>query len=148
MRLRRFLAVAAFSLWFGGLTFYALVVIPTAHDVLRSHLRVGFITQGVTQWINAAGAAALAALLWDLLASTGEGPRRLRVFSWVLLAAAQVSLFALHPILDGHLDAASREIAEPERFYEIHRIYLLVTTVQWGAGLLHLWTLLKGRAAL
>lgn len=142
-KLRRFLALFAFAVWFGGLTFYSLVVIPTAHAVLRSHLRVGFITQGVTHWINAAGVAVLALLIWDYLATRKEGTRRLRLGTWALMAIAQATLLALHPVLDGHLDSASKQIAGPERFYELHRLYLLATTVQWAAALPHLWTVLK-----
>lgn len=142
-RVRRFLVLLAFAIWFGGLTFYAVVVIPTAHAVLRSHLRVGFITQGVTHWINAAGVAVLALLMWDYLAARKGGPRRPRLSTWSVMVIAQAALLALHPVLDSRLDATSKDIAEPDRFYELHRVYLLVTTAQWAAALPHLWTVLR-----
>lgn len=140
---RRTLVLLGFSLWFGGLTFYSLVVIPAAHAVLRSHLRVGFITQEVTRWINVAGVSALALLLWDYLAARKERPGRLRLGTWAVMAIAQAALLALHPFLDSRLDATSKDIAEPDRFYELHRLYLLITTVQWGAALPHVWALLR-----
>ena len=143
MVLRRGLAVLGFALWFGGLTLYSLVVIPTAHAVLRSHARVGFITQGVTPWINAAGVLALIPLLWDLLATRKESSSRLRWGTWTLMAIAQAALLALHPVLGAFLDPSSKEIAEPERFYDVHRVYLLITTAQWAAALPHLWTVLR-----
>lgn len=136
---RRYLVVLAFALWFGGLTFYALVVIPTAHGVLKSHLRVGFITQGVTHWINAAAVGALVLFLWELVAGWKKGSAAFRLGSWIVMVAAQAALFGLHPVLDQLLDPRAREIVEPDRFYELHRIYLIVTAVQWGAALLHLW---------
>lgn len=143
MLIRRGLVLLGFALWFGGLTFYSLVVIPTAHAVLRSHLRVGVITQGVTHWINAAGVAALLLLLWDYLAAREEGPRRLRLGTWAVMATAQAALLVLHPVLDARLDATAKDIAEPDRFYELHRLYLVVTTVQWAAALPHMWSVLR-----
>lgn len=55
----RVIVVVAGAVWLGGLTFYAAVVIPTAHDVLGSHREVGFITQQVTERINAIAVVAL-----------------------------------------------------------------------------------------
>jgi hypothetical protein len=136
----RVLLILVFSVWFGGLTLYSLVVIPTAHAVLHSHARVGFITQSVTHWINAAGVSALLLLLGDLRAGRKD---RVRLWTWIVMAAAQAALLALHPFLDGFLDPKTRDIAEPDRFYGFHRIYLLVTAVQWLAAIPQLWTLLK-----
>lgn len=141
--LRRTLVVLAFAVWFGGLTFYSLVVIPVAHGVLRSHRRVGFITQDVTDWINAAGIAAVGALLWDLLATRTQALRRVRLLSLSLMAVAQAALLALHPALEGMLDPATMDVADPDRFYAVHRVYLLVTAVQWTAAVAHLATVLK-----
>jgi len=42
--LRRFVVLCALGLWLGGLTFYALRVIRAAHQVVGSHLKVGFPT--------------------------------------------------------------------------------------------------------
>jgi hypothetical protein len=56
---RRFLAFAAVAFWLGGFTFYAGVVIPVGIRVLGGHVRQGFITQQVTQWINVAALCAI-----------------------------------------------------------------------------------------
>lgn len=141
--IRRFLTILAFALWFGGLTFYALVVIPTAHGVLKSHLRVGFITQQVTHWINGTAAGALLLLLWELGETWMNRARRIRLATWLVMASAQAALFALHPVLDRHLDPQTRDIANPDRFYELHRVYLIMTTVQWAAALVHLGAWLR-----
>ena len=133
---RRFLTTLALALWWGGFTFYALVVIPTAQKVLHSHVKVGFITQQVTGWLNWCGVAALVFLLWHLLTEQGWSPRARRVFwiSWLVMLAAQISLFILHPRLDALLDFSAREILDEPRFYFLHRVYLCVSTGQWLAG--------------
>ena len=59
--------------------------------------------------------------------------------TWVAMAATQAALFALHPMLDHLLDPGTKEVVEPDRFYGLHRIYLIVTTLQWAAALAHLW---------
>ena len=136
-KVRHTLALATFALWWGGFTFYAIVVIPTAQKVLRSHTRVGFITQEVTQWINWCGALALVLLLWKLLAEPPHAPRARRWLwiSWCMMLAAQLTLFLLHPQLHALLDFSAREITDEPRFYFLHRVYLCVATVQWLAAL-------------
>src|SRR5689334_8725515 len=52
---RRFIVISAIAFWLGGFTFYAGVAIPTGVEVLGTHKAVGFITQGVTRWLNVAG---------------------------------------------------------------------------------------------
>lgn len=136
--MRRLLAILAFAFWFGGLFFYALVVIPTAHGVLKSHLRVGFITQQVSHWINYAAVVMLLLLMWEMVSTWENRARQVRLVTWFLMAGAQAALFALHPVLDRHLDLQTKGISDPDRFYEFHRIYLIVTTVQWAAALGHL----------
>jgi hypothetical protein len=57
--------------WWGGLTFYALVVVPIGTELLGS-VEQGFVTQRVTLWHNWLGvviALALAAEAWRLRSS-------------------------------------------------------------------------------
>src|SRR5258707_15304973 len=49
---RRGLALAAFAVWLGGLTFYALVVVPVGTQVLGGPVAQGFVTQAVTVRLN------------------------------------------------------------------------------------------------
>ena len=134
--IRQVLARAAFALWWGGFTFYAIVVIPTAQKVLHSHVKVGFITQEVTHWINLAAVLALALLLWELLSATPLTLRRRRWLwaAWLVMAAMQAALFLLHPALDRLLDFSAREITDEPLFYFLHRVYLILSTVQWLAA--------------
>src|SRR5262245_30872810 len=56
---RRVALLLGLCLWFGGFTFYALVVIHVGHRVFRGRLEVGFLTQAVTHWLNLIGGAVL-----------------------------------------------------------------------------------------
>src|SRR6266436_3517580 len=68
---RRYLFVLTFAWWMGGLTFYALVVIPTAEHVLGNHREVGFITQQVTMWLTMSGFVPLLVLLGNMVGDWG-----------------------------------------------------------------------------
>ena len=145
---RRFLFTAAVAFWLGGFTFYTGVVILVGEHVLGSSLRQGFITQQVTGWLNIAGAAALPFLLWTTWALW---PHRGRVTRFglaatlFLIAAIQLELFALHPFLDRLMDARAHDLLDYDRFDHLHFIYITSATVQWAAGLLHVWCALAGR---
>lgn len=134
----RILVVLSGAIWLGGLTFYASVVIPMAHGVLGSHATVGFITQQVTGWINVVAVIALVVFLANIFATRSVQRHRLRITlwaTWAVMAAMQASLFALHPALDRLLNAEALEILDPERFYPLHQIYLIGTSIQLLAGL-------------
>ena len=141
---RRFLTFVVFAFWMGGFTFYALVVIPTAHGVFGGHREVGFITQKVTHWLNLGSLLALALLTWHFFVERVRHPSH----SWRLLGitlgimfATQIALFAEHPILDRMLDGETQSISSHGQFYSWHRVYLLTAAVQWLAAIIHAWTL-------
>ncbi|MBY0230552.1 MAG: hypothetical protein K2W96_14805 [Gemmataceae bacterium] len=138
----RYLVMAAFVFWLGGVTFYMAVVVPIGTEVLESGRRQGFITRRVTGAINLAAAAALALLLLDLLASPGR--RRWRVGLWLVMAACQAALFWLHGVLDAHLDPSDLSVADQPAFWQRHRVYLWLHTAQWLAALGFLWLLTNG----
>lgn len=147
---RRFLVIVAVGFWLGGFTFYAGVVIHTGHRVFGSARETGFLTQQVTGWLNASGVAALAILFWNALASRNLRSRWLKSglwWTWVAMAAVQVMLYALHPLLDRMLNVETHRIVEQARFYHLHAVYMNLSTFQWSAGLLHtLLALLVWRA--
>ena len=142
---RRLLAVLLLAVWWGGFTFYALAVVPTGHQVLRSKVRQGFITQQVTNKLNVLGAVTLALLFWQWLATRREtaspGWSRAAALSWAVLAVTLAALCWLHPRLDALLDAGQRAVLDDAKFYALHRIYLLVATIQWLGGVVHLASL-------
>ena len=138
MPLRDFALISIWSLWIGGLTFYALVVVPIG-GALVGETQQGFITQQVTQWLNGIGTAALLMLAWRATTQPSTG-------QWLnlgLLAVIQVALIGIHLQLTPMLDAQAIEVLDPERFYQVHRVYLLLTTAQWVLGWRHLWLVIK-----
>jgi len=148
---RRFLVIAAIAFWLGGFTFYSGVAIPMGVEVLGTHKAVGFITQRVTHWLNIAGVVALSILLINLLLGWRQaGPklRRVLLITWLIMAAVEVELFIMHPMLDRLLTTVPvREILDEDRFDLLHRAYLWSTTGQWVVGVIHVWCicLLWGR---
>jgi hypothetical protein len=143
--LRRFLVMAALSFWQGGFTFYAAVVVPVGQQVF-GHLRQGFITRQVTVYLNLAGAAALLVLVWDLLAARDPARWRRMLLrgSWVGMLLTLLWLVWLHPRMDELLVPKGRIILDQEMFRSQHRLYLWVSTVQWGCGLVYLFVSLIG----
>jgi hypothetical protein len=145
---RRFLFIQAVAFWIGGFTFYGSVVIPTGIKVLGGHVRQGFITQQVTGWLNLAGLVALPIILWNTLAiwsTRGRWTRWTLAATWAFMAAVQLELFLLHPALDRLLDQHTREILDYDRFDLLHRIYLISSSIQWAAGILHVWCAVAGK---
>lgn len=131
--LRSLTYVLAASLWLGGLTFYALVVVPEGTEVVGGTLQ-GFVTQRVTARLNVVGVICLAGMLW----STVYARRRSLWLAWSLMAAAQAVLFFLHMQLSSALDSQTTSVPDPAGFYALHRVYLLTTAAQWLACLWHL----------
>jgi hypothetical protein len=132
-RVRRLAATLLLSLWWGGFSFYAGRVVFIGHEVLRSKIRQGFITERVTTELNWLGMTALALVGWELFAARST-TRRTAWAAWGVALLATLALFALHSKLAGMLDFNTRQLADDEHFYGWHRVYLLTATVQWIAG--------------
>jgi len=138
----RTLTVLVLSVWLGGLVFYAGVVIPVGSGVVGGHRVFGFITRVVTPWLNRIGVMVLLVLLPQVWAGRRAAARRARSWSWSIMAAAQAALFVLHPWVDALLEPVGRRIMDADAFYLRHRVYLLVTTLQWCSGVVLLWAVL------
>ena len=119
-----------FTLWWGGLTFYSTVVIHVGTHVLGTE-RQGFITQRVTYFLNALGAAVVVLLWFQVRRSRQMLPWVL----WTLLGLSQLALFVDHYRLTGLLDFETETVSSSQDFYREHAIYLWLTAVQWCAGL-------------
>jgi hypothetical protein len=128
----RYAALVAMTIWLGGFTFYASIVIPILHEELGG-LDAGQITGQVAKPLNGFGAVAIAA--WWVLAVM-ERSRRERWACWMrvgllgVTTAILVGLIVLHPILETRLESESRQ-----GFYALHKIYLIASTGQWGVNL-------------
>ena len=139
-RVPQFLLTLVVGLWLGGLTFYAGIVVPIGTEIIGG-TQQGFVTQRVTNWLNAFGVVALLGL--GVNAWFRERNWAI-VVTWLLAALSQLSLLALHPLLDVHLDLTTRTIRDNGWFYECHRAYLIVTASTWLAGLSHVWLTFRG----
>ena len=131
--IRRMLAIMLLALWWGGFTFYAARVVFIGHDVLRSKVRQGFITERVTTELNWLALAALAFVGWEFFGRRSATHRTVWMV-WNVVLLATLILFPLHAKLAGMLDFAAHQIADDEHFYGWHRAYLLVATAQWIFG--------------
>ena len=136
----QFLLTLVVGLWLGGLTFYAGIVVPIGTETVGG-TEQGFVTQRVTNWLNALGVVAL--LSFGANAWIRERTWAI-VVTWLLAALLQLSLLALHPLLDVQLDLITRTIRDTGWFYECHRAYLIVTAALWLAGLSLVWLTLRG----
>jgi hypothetical protein len=135
---RRWLLLWALMFWQGGFTFYGAVVVPVGSAVLGSEREQGFITRQVTNYLNLAGAVALAIWGWDLSAIRWKSPggHRLRWAIWAGLVLSLALLVWLHPRLDELLNPEDVMVLDRRRFRLLHERYLIVSTVQWAGCLL------------
>lgn len=142
-RVLRFLTVIALAIWFGGFTFYSTAVIATSQKVLHSQLRAGLITQQVTNWLNWISLPTLAICCWNWLAYRVQARRGWTFIMGVALAAmalAQIALFPAHWTLDAQI--IGREVGDEGQFFRLHRVYLVISTLQWCAALVYIWSAL------
>jgi hypothetical protein len=138
--IRRYTVLLIFALWMGGFTFYTLIVIPTGGKVLGSERDVGFITQQVTNWLNWIGILALLVLGWNARAEGRSLPKFSLALVWLVMALTQAGLFLIHRAIDGLLDISDHKIHGPlDHFFNWHRAYMAVASVQWLAALFYLW---------
>jgi hypothetical protein len=143
---RRFAVLAVLAFWQGGFVFYAAVVVPVAMSVLHPPSLQAFVTMTVTRYLNFAGVVALAVLALDIVLARDERSRRrfLRWASWLLMTAALIVLFWIHPRLMAYMDSHSQVILDREALYPLHRIYLLVSAAQWLCAMLFIVLMLRG----
>lgn len=124
-----------FSIWWGGLTFYALAVIPLGTEEIGSDAQ-GFITQKVTLWHNRISLAVLVLLAIDAFQNSSRW--RWLFTAWLTLCT--LLLTSLHAHLSQQLDFQTKSV--PESFYNLHAIYLWLTTAQWLSGIPIAWSLI------
>jgi hypothetical protein len=136
----RFLAATALAIWIGGFAFYGAAVLPALHQTFGVAASA-VVTRRVTNILNAIGLVAVV-LAWLVARLERDGPRpRLRFSLVATTTATLVLLFLLHRVMDDQIDSDRRG-----RFYPLHRVYLLASTLQWFAnlGLLALSTARRG----
>ena len=120
--------ILLFAAWWGGLSFYAIVVVPIGTDQIGS-VEQGFITQQVTRWHNALLIAMTAFLMI-------EAWWRRNRWLWIIVAGMTliaVTLLFEHARLTGMMDFANQTV--PSGFYQQHAIYLWLTAAEWLLGI-------------
>lgn len=126
--------IAAFAIWFGGFTFYTSVVVPIGTDVLGSSRTQGFVTQQVTNVLNMVGGVTLLLGFLDFFFEIKARTRKLNfvlITTLALLALLWIGLLVLHPKLDAMLEPEHEHVSDESHFYQLHRAYLWISTVQW-----------------
>ena len=124
----RLILLLVWAAWWGGLSFYAVVVVPIGTELIGS-VEQGFITQRVTQWHNGLSGLFLVSLLIEAI-------RRRRRELWaivVVLAIIDIALVVWHAKLTGMIDF--KQQAVPGSFYAQHAIYLWITAAEWLVGI-------------
>ena len=125
----RMLLLLVWAAWWGGLCFYAVVVVPIGTELIGS-VEQGFITQRVTQWHNRLSGLLLVCLLIE------AGRRRSRKL-WaiaVVLAIIDIVLIVWHGKLTGMMDFEHPSV--PDSFYAQHAVYLWITAAEWFLGMM------------
>jgi hypothetical protein len=137
----RVVTVLTIAFWWGGLTFYGMVVVPIGGEVLGGETEQGFITQRVSNIINLAGVATLIVLQANMLPNWPARGRKLNIgltTTWLLMAVCQAILFVIHPRLDAMLDAQNRSVTNPAVFHPLHEFYLTIVGLQWTSAIVHI----------
>ena len=135
------LAIFSFILWWGGFTFYASFVIPTGQKILGDHVMMGFITEEVAPTINIAALIACLLFFISEWIRSERNFRRMRPFVWICLSLMLVLIvasFILYPYMQALLDNQTHKEIDHNRFYFLHRIYLLLATGLWLNGVIYI----------
>lgn len=135
-----------FCLWFGGFLFYSGFVISNAYAVLGDHEIVGMITQRVTRVLNIIGVVSSLLLITNLVQSKPSlSPKKLKVAKVLLgtVSLCLISLFIIHGLMSAYIDPEKLELSEYKKFYRLHRIYLIISTVQFFCLLGYIPSLIK-----
>ena len=140
MKIAPFLTIITFALWWGGFTFYASWVIPTAHEVTGNHILTGMITQRVSNVLNVLTTAFIAVSMVTFYVEKRERKQ------WIplsIIAGGLLVLVVLHPKMDTFVQVETQSLSDKAGFYAYHRVYLLVSTAMWLAGLVWLFFFTK-----
>jgi len=136
----RHLLLILWAMWWGGLCFYAIVVVPIGTEMIGT-VEQGFVTQQVTQWHNGLSIVFLICL-WI------EAYLRSSRTLWIvgaLLLAINIGLVAWHYWLTSMMDFQDQSV--PSDFYAKHAVYLWITAAEYFIGLaLPIWLFAQPRA--
>jgi len=148
----RILFLLAFTVFWGGLTFYLGFVVRISHDVLNDPMDGGIITQRVTALLEILCLVTVGLMALNAYFVT-QHARRLGYALWVcagLVGSTLVALHLLHGQMDAVIDVGNFEIVDREVFERGHRHHKQATTLQWIASLgyflitVYAWRMMDG----
>ncbi len=119
----------AWGVWWGGLCFYAVVVVPIGTDEIGT-VDQGFITQRVTWWHNLMTGVFLGCLAVEAFRRRSGT----LLFSTIALGAIETALVFWHARLTGIMDFHDKSV--PGSFYGQHAVYLWITAAEWTLGII------------
>jgi len=129
-KLKLFIVIAFYSIWWGGFTFYSSIVIPEGMKILGDHVRMGLITETVSNYLNIIGTVTLF-ISFVLLLQNKKSANSKIGWEWFVLVILQLLLFYIHHLLSSMISQNGSKIDLQENFYSVHRIYLLTSTAMW-----------------
>ena len=136
----RFLLLLVWALWWGGIFFYAVVVVPIGSDAFGT-VEQGFLTQRITRIHNAFSLLFLFLLLIEAI--------RLRSMSvGVILFTSAFNLLLMfigHSQLTQAMHFEERVVSVA--FYHQHAVYLWSFAAQWFQGILLPLLVLRAESA-
>jgi hypothetical protein len=130
LRVLIYLHILAWSVWWGGLTLYAAIVVPIATESIGA-MEQGFVTQRVTAWLHGFAAVYLATGIAVSIWVRSRWQKWLMAVQFIFLT----SLVIVHWQLSAEMDFQRKTI--PDGFYAKHAIYLWLTTGMWFVGLIY-----------
>ena len=123
------LVCITWGVWWGGITFYALVVVPIGTSDLGS-VEQGFVTQQVTivhNWLSVI-------LILCLICESFNRSSRYLFGLGIALSVLTYKLFRWHGHLSSMMNFQARSVQAG--FYQEHAVYLWLIAAQWIIGLL------------
>jgi hypothetical protein len=136
MKITTVIIFITFALWWGGFTFYATWVVPTAHEVLGNHILAGMITQRVSHVLNVLTGVFIVVALVQFYFERGQ---KGELIPLSIIALGLIVLLFLHPQMDKFVLTETQSLTDKGAFYVYHRIYLVVSTIMWLAGIVWLF---------
>lgn len=135
--INRIFFLLAFALHWGGLTFYAGVVVRISHDVLNDPMDGGLITQRALAVLQILGVVFLVSAVCNCFTVWRQSRKMGYMLSGctALLGCSLIGLFVVHGQLDSLIDVTAFEITDRVAFELGHRRYKQLTAVHWLASL-------------
>ena len=107
IKIAPFLTIITFALWWGGFTFYAAWVIPTAHEVTGNHILTGMITQRVSNVLNVLITVFIAV---SMVTFYVEKRKKRQWIPLSIIALGLLVLVVLHPKMDTFVQVETQSL--------------------------------------